>query len=412
MLWKIRHACPQCGAPVDFSESDRLLACPYCRVRLLLHTRGVFRYVVPPKDPNRDDLLYIPYWRFKGVMYSCVPQGVKHRLLDASILAMREKVFPLSLGLRPQTLSLRFAFDSPQGRFIRPDIRLADAVTTMIRRIKSLDGTWSRKRFSRDFIGEQAGIIYAPVYEKGGRFFDAVLERPISASKDGNERKWRSENPQNWQITYLPTLCPNCGWDLAGDEDSLVLVCTNCESAWHERDGKMEKIALQAEDHPASETILPFWEFCISSQELGLGSRADLVRMANLPRIARPDEEQQRCSFLVPAFKLRPDLFLRLARQVSTSVPRSEGERAGGILPDRFFPVTLNEKEAFQSLPYIIGDLATRKKTVLPVLADADLKVHMTTLLLLPFETCGGELLHPSRAISISRQSVEHSRHI
>ena len=51
--WQIEQGCPQCGAPVTLDETDRLLACPFCRTRLYLVPEGHFRYHIPPAAGNR-----------------------------------------------------------------------------------------------------------------------------------------------------------------------------------------------------------------------------------------------------------------------------------------------------------------------------------------------------------------------
>ena len=38
-------------------------------------------------------------------------------------------------------------------------------------------------------------------------------------------------------LTFLATLCPKCGWTLNGQRDSVVLTCSNCETAWEASEG-------------------------------------------------------------------------------------------------------------------------------------------------------------------------------
>ena len=38
---QIEQSCPQCGAPANLEETDRLFACPFCRVTSLLLTRDL-----------------------------------------------------------------------------------------------------------------------------------------------------------------------------------------------------------------------------------------------------------------------------------------------------------------------------------------------------------------------------------
>ena len=49
--WAVELQCPQCGAPVTLEEADRILACAFCRVRLLLIHPGYPQYYL---DPYQD----------------------------------------------------------------------------------------------------------------------------------------------------------------------------------------------------------------------------------------------------------------------------------------------------------------------------------------------------------------------
>ena len=90
----IEHQCPQCGAPVLLEETDRLLACEFCRVKSYLMPKRFFRYMLPNAAPEDRDLVYAPYWRFKGMLFSSVLSGVKHRFIDVSQRAVSTPVFP------------------------------------------------------------------------------------------------------------------------------------------------------------------------------------------------------------------------------------------------------------------------------------------------------------------------------
>ena len=50
----LSHQCPQCGAPVELDETDRIFACPSCQVRLFIHAGGPLRYYLKPGDDVQD----------------------------------------------------------------------------------------------------------------------------------------------------------------------------------------------------------------------------------------------------------------------------------------------------------------------------------------------------------------------
>ncbi|MGD8549587.1 MAG: hypothetical protein PVJ45_08195, partial [Desulfobacterales bacterium] len=116
----IEHQCPQCGAPAILKETDRLFACEFCRVKSYLFQKNFFRYMLPNSAPKNKDLLFFPYWRFKGMVFSCVEDGIKHRFIDFSHQAVDSDYFPISVGLRSQALKLNFVTPESKGYFLRP----------------------------------------------------------------------------------------------------------------------------------------------------------------------------------------------------------------------------------------------------------------------------------------------------
>ena len=117
----IEHQCPQCGAPATLEETDHLFTCEFCRVKSYLLSR-VFRYILPHPARENKEVVYFPYWRFKGMLFSCVSNGVKHRIVDVSHQAIESQHFPVSVGLRSQTMKLRFVSPETEGRFLQTSL--------------------------------------------------------------------------------------------------------------------------------------------------------------------------------------------------------------------------------------------------------------------------------------------------
>ena len=67
--WQVEDRCPQCGALVALNETDRLLSCAYCQVRLYVATDGPPRYCLPVKPVPAGDLVMVPYWRVRALHY-------------------------------------------------------------------------------------------------------------------------------------------------------------------------------------------------------------------------------------------------------------------------------------------------------------------------------------------------------
>ena len=90
--YAVQHQCPQCGAPVTLEEDTRFFVCGFCRVQSFICQKGFPRYYLSPspKVPEDTDLVYLPYWRFKGVRYTCHATGIKSKFTDISTLARQD----------------------------------------------------------------------------------------------------------------------------------------------------------------------------------------------------------------------------------------------------------------------------------------------------------------------------------
>ena len=110
-----------------------------------------------------------------------------------------------------------------------------------------------------------------------------------------------------WTPQFMPTLCPDCGWDLFAERDSCILLCTGCNTAWQASGDGLQPTPYGAApaDHSGKKTLhLPFWRIKVSFEGLQLESYGDLVRLANLPKAPRTEWEKPGLSFWVPAFKV------------------------------------------------------------------------------------------------------------
>ena len=210
---QIEHQCPQCGAPITLDEADHLISCGFCRVKSFVVSRDLFRYVLPHNAPAGKSLVYVPYWRFKGMLFSCLEEEIHHRIVDSSCQALQSAPFPPSLGLRSQTLKLRFLTPETKGVFLKPRLSLKAFMTLIDQQFREL---LPKPIFHQSFIGETLSLIYSPFYVDS-EIHDAILNRPLAEGtrKDIDLESLKGDHP-NWQIRFVPALCPNCGWDLDG----------------------------------------------------------------------------------------------------------------------------------------------------------------------------------------------------
>jgi len=231
--WIIEEQCPQCGAPVTLKETDRLFSCTFCRVKLYIMSSGFFRYCIPPPEDLEEEIVYAPYWRFRGMSFSLSQQGLKHRVIDTSFPATGYDFLPPSLGLRPQTQKLKFMSPEIKGKFLKQKIPFKQIFSNIKAEEKtSAEQIENPSVFLQSFIGETTSLIYAPFYLKDYRFHDAILKSPVQTESDNKPRSVPLEKTQNWNRSFQPTLCPLCGWDLNGEKESCILICNNCHSAW------------------------------------------------------------------------------------------------------------------------------------------------------------------------------------
>ena len=321
--------------------------------------RSYFRYLLPHNAPENQELVYFPYWRFKGMIFSCLPTGIQNRFLDVSQQAVQSAHFPVSVGLRSQAMKLRFVSPETKGYFIKPTLPFRQLMETFLTRF-NLD--MPGPIFYQSHIGESLSLIYAPFYV-GKRIMDAVLNQPASGELDEPFELSRfSGGSADWRIRFIPTLCPNCGWDMQGRRDALVLHCKNCESMWQASKQGMSRVNVVHLSNPEDENIiyLPFWRIQAEVSGIDLNSYADLVQVANLPKAIQPGWDRIPFYFWGPAFKIRPRSFLRLTHHITLSQPRNH--LIAQVPKGSMQPVNLPVSESVETLKLNLAGLLRPKK--------------------------------------------------
>ncbi|MBW1722787.1 MAG: hypothetical protein JRH13_12675 [Deltaproteobacteria bacterium] len=406
--FQIEHQCPQCGAPVILQETDRLLTCGFCRVKSFLVSRDVFRYVLPHRVPEGKELLYVPYWRFKGMAFSCLNEGIRHRIIDISRLALPSPFFPPSLGLRTQTLKLRFLASDTGGVFLKSRLSHEDFIDFIERQTRESLPT---PLFLQSFIGESLSQIYAPFYVDS-RIYDGVLNRPlVQDPPEDFDKELLKGPPPGWRIRFVPALCPVCGWDLEGDRDSLILVCRNCKSAWQAGKGTFQGVkAVHLPVEGGEVSYLPFYRINAEVRGIQLASYADLVKAANLPKAPRPEWAEIPFRFWFPAFKVRPLDLLRFSSHLTLGQPREKF--SSGFPEGRLHPVTLSIREAVEGLKMTLADFLKPAKTMYPMLSGIQIIPQSYLLVYIPFRRRGNELYQSDYRLRINRNLLAFARHL
>jgi hypothetical protein len=430
----IAHPCPQCGAPVELEETDRLLACPYCRVRLLLAIDGVPRYLLPAKRAAQEEILFIPYWRIRGTLFTCrrneMAGEVVHRLLDRTFPAVDWPGLPQSLGVRPQAMKLSHASHETPGRFCRPTVTW-DRLLSLSQELPAYPGSEEEDAEAASlpsaFIGETVSLIYLPAFLRDG-IYDAILDEKIAPLPPIDPTRESSfESKEGFGIRFLANLCPECGWTLSGTHDSLVVPCRGCSRAWEVKGTALRRVPLGVvHSGMRGGVLLPFWRIKAEVRGLTLRSYADLVRLANLPKVMRDEWEGRELHFWVPAFKINGAQLLRIARAVTISQPQAIADRfpepaPGAPHPNDPFepddptgpaihPVTLPAGEADESLKMLLAEVGTPRNTILGRLREIEIKAIESRLVYIPFRAEGGEISNPEIPLAVNRNLLRYGR--
>jgi hypothetical protein len=347
--------------------------------------------------------LFFPYWRFKGIIFSCVEDGIKHRFIDFSHQAVESSYFPISVGLRSQALKLNFVTPESGGYFLKPTQPFKNVMNIFNQRYST---SLPNPVFHQSHIGETLSLIYSPFYAED-KMVDAILNQPVSpVLPDDFDATLLQGGRPDGRIHFIPTLCPNCGWDLEGRRDALVLNCKNCSSVWRPSANGFKKLKFAI--LPAKEEniiYLPFWRIKADVTGITLKSYADLVRIANIPRAIQKRWEDVEFCFWAMAFKVRPQVFLRLARNITILQPQ---EKLVMELPDaRLHPVTLRIEEAIESLTVNLAGFMKPQKDLFPILRDITIKPKSYLLVFIPFIEQHHELVHPELPLTINKNQLE-----
>lgn len=410
MTWKIDHQCPQCGGPISLEETDRFFVCGFCRTRLYITSAGPFQYYLSPKN-KEGNLIYIPYWRFIGMVYAVQGANINHRILDTNRIAVPFNKLPFSMGVRPQTQHLKFAMGKMEGKFIKHTVSLSSVLSDTENQLAEMGVSVAAKdTIEKAYIGEMSSIIYAPYVQAGDFFVDAIQTKYKYLSDQSSEEIFADLQPADgWSPQFLPAMCPDCGWDLNGESESCVFICGNCSTAWASSHAGLKKIALGAALKQGENIVhIPFWRIKPAVSGVAMDSYADLVRFANLPKVVQPQWEATPLFFWAPAFKIHPSVFLRLGGMLTISTP--EDISYDNIKLKSVYPVTLPLEEGVESLKIIFASLIVTKRKNYARLPDIKISAQESELIFLPFVSRGSELIYETHNLAIQKVALRYGR--
>jgi hypothetical protein len=387
-------------------ETHRLLRCNFCNVQSFLSNTGPLHFILPRRQPD-PYTIYAPYLRIKGTIYSCLSDRIEHRLADVSTKGVKLPFLPASLGLRPQAMKMRFASPEFPGTFLKKSIHVDEILNRAAKNLNIRNETILHQAF----VGDVLNIIYLPLSIRNEEILDGIEENPLAQIPEDSTPFAETEiNHSAWQPEFLSALCPQCGWNLEGQPDSLVLLCSNCNSGWQAGGSNFSEVRIRVTPAKDTDTIfIPFWNYEVTAKGIKLDSFADFIRITNQALVIRPEWEKMGLYLVSPAFKVRPNDFLRLGTQMTIS-RRIEVQTFGSIPAKNLHPVTLASTDAGKSLKVILANSAVSRTTILPHLPEIELEIKDYFLHYLPFRKTSHELQQKRLGVTINQRVLNYGR--
>lgn len=408
----IEQSCPSCGAPIVLHEDDKLITCEFCDVASFRLDSGAARYILPCKpsaDAEKDQLLYIPYLRFKGAVYFVENDRVGYKIVDATRLAIESTRLPQSLGVRPQAMKVRPVTASLAGRFVKRTVPVKSAFMHAANLVDLFSTKMKTPPLHRAFIGETISIIYLPCYVKAEALVDGVDNSEIGPVTEVLGTGFKTvSNQKTWEPEFITTLCAACGGLLKGESDSRVLVCENCNLHYLEENGGLTRTDWGIVGCDEKNVhYFPFWRLEVKTKGIEINGFAGLVQFTNQPIIVSAQQQEMPLVFMVPAFKINPKTFLRIGSQLTIAQ-----NRFGDIEKGRCesHPVNLDKDEAIQAVKSILANLTVGRKKSLKLLPKVGVDVQSCELSFIPFKKNVHDYIQVHTPASLQVAAVRYGR--
>lgn len=415
MQLTIDQPCHSCGASIILREDERLVHCEYCDVSNFKIWQNLPRYTLASRLPSHipaDDVYYVPYLRFKGCIYYVKSSRVYHKLVDTTRIGFPGQSLPVSLGLRPQAMSVQPLTEQHLGRFVAQTI----PAKTIFAEATKISELFENKRSGpvehRAFIGETVSRVYLPVYFYQDMLYDGVnhLKIGLGNLREALEQQ-RTSFEKSWEPKFISTVCPNCGDLMGATSEGLTLHCFNCEKHWFENNGTLVQLDYRiVKPKQRVSEYIPFWRIEPKQSHPLLKTLANFLEITNQPVLINTQHRESQLAFYVPAFKIKPDLFLLLAKNMTMlQLKFSQYEQ----LPvNRFYPVTMPHGEAFEALKSILVASAVSKKRVMEILPEVKFIAKKIQMVYLPFDDAGHDYIEQHTGVAISAAALRFGRQL
>jgi len=406
-------SCPQCGGPVKLDVGDPLLSCDFCKTKLyMIPPSGIFSYFLTPiRQPLPGaEICYLPYWRFRGFKFRIF----KEKPLDCSLI---DTTVPASelfsdlplLGMAPQLGEMKLNTSSiPGTKFLNSPteaLKAADArIETFLKDRPVLEGITGENKSiilaPFEIIKDSENVSLRPLWGANGRtLLDKHHARAIESFSKAESQKDA--------IRFLPLICPECGADLPAFPRATALLCRFCNRVWSLGASRLfPKKFLVAQDSMQGDiTFLPFWQFILKTQDMGIDDRYHFFRQL-LPYRQTPEAwNGQPVQILIPAFKINPRLFFRLSTRMTRCCQELRIEkREVSRRISKIHMVNFTMEEAARAIRIVLFHMFHGKKRIKDKIKNASLKIKGSRIILLPFKKGRREYveIHSGQAIPIA----------
>jgi len=196
-------------------------------------------------------------------------------------------------------------------------------------------------------------------------------------------------------LAFQHALCPQCAFELTGARASRIQWCHHCTTVWEITDHGIAPCSAQfiplAEDQPSM--WLPFWRIEARTEGFSLSTWADMVELTGQPWVIQPWMRSRAFAFRIPAFKIRPDLFVFLTQQASLApLP---GNPPPPLPKENVFSATLAPQEACRALGVLLAALSPARKRLLEQIQGGRIRPTSYSVEYLPFVRSPTEYLQP-----------------
>jgi hypothetical protein len=148
----------------------------------------------------------------------------------------------------------------------------------------------------------------------------------------------------------------------------------------------------------------------VRDEGLGINTYADFIRITKQPLVMQKAWKDRELSFWIPAFKIPPRVFLRLASRMT--ILQHVAAVDEHIPQKNLYPVTLPRGEAAEGLKITLASSAMEKRELFPLLPQGGFVISKSSLIYLPFRSLGPDIVHEETGISINKNTLKYGRYL